>query len=79
MWKYDVYVPPNICRGTYVATTKLITKSCKKNIKTDDDINVASLLSVLTLCDDTMNCDTVSRCDANDTYSIYSNVFDNHA
>ena len=38
---YDV--PPKMCRGTYmyVAITKLITKSYKNNIKTDDDISAS--------------------------------------
>ena len=36
MWKYEI--PPKMCRGTYGAFNKLITKSYKNNIKTDDAI-----------------------------------------
>ena len=39
MTPYDV--PPKMCRGTYVAITKLITRSYKNNIKTDDDISAS--------------------------------------
>ena len=39
MWKCDV--PPKMCRGTYVAINKLITKRYNNNIKTDDDINAS--------------------------------------
>ena len=42
--KYEV--PPNMCRGTYVAISinKLITKSYKNNIKTVDDINASIIV-----------------------------------
>ena len=45
LWKVDV--PPNMCRGIFVAINKLITKMYKHNIKTDDDIN-ANLLRYMT-------------------------------
>ena len=32
MWKYEI--PRKMCRGTYVAINKLITKSYKNTIKT---------------------------------------------
>ena len=63
MWKYDV--PPKICRVTYVAITKLITKSYKNNIKTDDDTDPSIIAECFNIRDDTMNCDTISQCDAN--------------
>ena len=37
MWKYDV--PPKMCRGTYVAINRLITKRYSNNMKTDDYTN----------------------------------------
>ena len=45
LWKVDV--PPNMCRGIFVAINKLITKMYKHNLKTDDDINANLLLSLL--------------------------------
>ena len=32
MWKYEI--PRKMCRGTYIAINKLITKSYKNTIKT---------------------------------------------
>ena len=55
-------------QGPYVAINKLITKSYKNNIKTDDDINVSIIAECIKIRDDTMNCecDTMNQCDAND-------------
>ena len=63
MWKYDV--PPKMCRGTYVAINKLITKRSNNNIKTDDDINASIIAERINIRDDTMTCDTMNQCDAN--------------
>ena len=54
-----------MCRGIYVAIKKHITKSCKNNIKTDDDIN-SSIIAEFKIRDDTMTCDTMNHCDANE-------------
>ena len=62
-WKYEV--PPKICRVTYVANTKPITKSYKNNKTTDGDINSSIIAECINTRDDTMNCDTMSQCDAN--------------
>ena len=64
MWKYDI--PPKMCRGTYVAINKLITKRYHNNIKTDDDINASIIAECIMIRDDTMTCDTMNQCDAND-------------
>ena len=63
MLKYDV--SPKMCRGAYVAITKLVTK-IYKNSKTDDDINASIIAEYISIRDDTTNYDTMSRCDAND-------------
>ena len=57
--------PPKMCRGTYVAISKLVSKSYKNNIKTDDDINASIITECIKICDDTMTCDTLNQCDAN--------------
>ncbi len=64
MWKYDV--PPKMCRGTYVAINKLITKRYTNNIKTDDDINASIIAECIMIRDDTMTCHTMNQCDAKD-------------
>ena len=51
MWKYDV--SPKMCRGTYVAITKLVTK-IYKNSKPDDDINASIIAEYISIRDDTM-------------------------
>ena len=66
--QYDV--PPQICRGTYVAITKLITKRYKNNIKADDDIKASIIAECINISEDAMNCDADNN--------FYSNVFDNH-
>ena len=62
LWKVDV--PPNMCRGTFVAINKLITKMYKHNIKTDDDIYANLFAEFINIHYDT--CDTSDQCDAND-------------
>ena len=64
MWKYGV--SPKMCRGTYVAINKLITKRYNNNIKTDDYINASIIAECIKIRDDTMTCDTMNQCDAND-------------
>ena len=64
MWKYEV--PPKMCRGTYAAINKLITKSYKNNIKTDDAIYANIIAECIKIRDDTMTCETIKQCDAND-------------
>ena len=64
MWKYDV--PPMMCRGTYVAINKFITKSYKNNIKTDDAIHASIIAECIKIRDDTMSCETMKHCDSND-------------
>ena len=64
MWKCDV--PPKMCRGTYVAINKLITKRYNNNIKTDDDINAGIIAECIMIRDDTMTCHTMNHSDAND-------------
>ena len=64
MWKYDI--PPKMCRGTYVATNKLFTKRYTNNIKTDYDINAGIIAECIKIRDNTMTCDTMNRCYAND-------------
>ena len=64
MWKYDI--PPKMCRGTYVAVNKLITKWYNNNIKTDDDINASIIAECIMIRDSTMTCHTINQCDAND-------------
>ena len=64
MWKYDI--PPKMCRGTYVAVNKLITKWYNNNIKTDDDINASIIAECIMIRDNTMTCNTMNQCDAND-------------
>ena len=59
-----------MCRGTYVTISKLITKSYKNNIKMDDDINASIIVGCINIHDDTMNCDTMSQCNANEIHSI---------
>ena len=56
MWKYDV--PPNMCRGTYVAINKLITKRYNNNIETDDYINASIIAGCIKMRDDAMTYDT---------------------
>ena len=60
-WKYDV--PPKMCRGTYVAINKLITKIYNNNIKTVDDINASIIAECIIIDDDTMTC-AMNHCDA---------------
>ena len=55
-----------MCRETYVAIHKLITKRYNNNIKTDDDINASIIAECIMTHDDTMTCDTMNQCDAND-------------
>ena len=55
-----------MCRGTYVAINKLITKRYNNNIKTDDDINASIIAECIVIRDDTMTCDTMNQCDDND-------------
>ena len=50
----------------YVPINKLITKSYKNNIKTDDDVNAIIIAECIKICDDTTTCDTMNHCDAND-------------
>ena len=64
MWKYEL--PPMMCRGTYVAINKLITIGYKNNIKTDDAIHASIISECITIRDDTMTCETMKQCDAND-------------
>ena len=64
MWKYDI--PPNMCRGTYVAINKLITKWYNNNIKTGDDINASIIAECIMIRDNTMTCHTMNQGDAND-------------
>ena len=64
VWKYDI--PPKMCRGTYVAVNKLITKWYNNNIKTDDDINASIIAECIMIRDNTMTCHTMNQCDAND-------------
>ena len=52
--------------GTYVTINKLITKRYKNNIKTDDDINASISAECIMIRDNTMTCDTMNQCDAND-------------
>ena len=56
----------DLCRGTYVAITKLTTQTYNNNINTDDDINASIIAQRIYIHDDTMTCDTVSQSDAND-------------
>ena len=58
--------PPKMCRGTYVAVNKLITKWYNNNIKTDDDINASIIAECIMILDNTMTCNTMNQCDAND-------------
>ena len=68
-WKYEV--PPKMCRGTYVAIiNKLINKSYKNNIKTDDAIHASIIAECIKIRDDTMTCETMEQCDANDIKCI---------
>ena len=55
-----------MCRGTYAAFNKLITKSYKNNIKTDDAIYASIIAECIKIQDDTMTCETMRQCDAND-------------
>ena len=71
MWKYDI--PPKMCRGTYVTINKLITKSCKNNIKKDDDI----IAECIKIRDDTMTCDAMNQCDANDIVMYLTTMYSN--
>ena len=64
MWTHGV--PPTMCRGTYVAINKLITKRYTNNIKTDDDVNASIIVECIKIHDDTMTCDTMNQCGAND-------------
>ena len=64
MWNY--VVPPNMCRGTYVAINKLITKRYNNNIKPDDDINASIIAECIMIRDDTTTCHSMNQCDAND-------------
>ncbi len=59
MWKYDI--PPKMCRGTYVAVNKLITKRSNNNIKTDDDINASIIAESIMIRDDSTTCDTMNE------------------
>ena len=61
-WKYDV--PPKMCRGTYVAINKVITKRYMTSM--DDDINASIIAECIMIRDDTMTCDTMNQCDDND-------------
>ena len=45
---------------------KLITKSYKNNIKTDDDINASIITGCIKIRNDTMTYDTMNQLDAND-------------
>ena len=64
IWKYDI--PPRMCRGTYVAINKLITKWYNNNIKTDDDINAGIIAECIMIRDDTMTYHSMNQCDAKD-------------
>ena len=64
MWKYEV--PRKMCRGSYVAISKLITKSYKNTIKTDDAIHASIIAECIKIRDNTMTCGTMQQCDAND-------------
>ena len=59
MWKYDI--PPQMCRGTYVAINKLITKWYNNNIKKDDGINASIIAECIMIRDDTMTCHTMNQ------------------
>ena len=54
------------CRGSYVAISKLITKSYKNTIKTDDAIHASIIAECIKIRDNTMTCGTMQQCDAND-------------
>ena len=41
-------------------------KATQNNIKTDDDINASIIAECIKIRDDTMTCDTMNQCDAND-------------
>ena len=64
MWKYEV--PRKMCRGSYVAISKLITKSYKNTIKTDDAIHASIIAECIKIRDNTMTCGTMQQWDAND-------------
>ena len=61
---YDV--PPKMCRGTYVAINKFITKRYNNNVKTDDGINASIIAECIMIRDDNMTCDIMNQRDAND-------------
>ena len=63
MWKYEV--PRKMCRGTYVAINKLIAKSFKNTIKTDDAIHSSIIAECIKIRVNTMTCGTLKQCDAN--------------
>ena len=73
MWKYDI--PPKMCRGTYVAVNKLITKWYNNNIKTDDDINASIIAECIMIRDNTMTCNTMNQCDANDIVMYLTTMY----
>ena len=60
MWKYEV--PRKMCRGSYVAISKLITKSYKNTIKTDDTIHASIIAECIKIRDNTMTCESVELC-----------------
>ena len=45
---------------------KLITKSYKNYIKTDDAIHASIIAECINIRDDNMTCETMKQCDAND-------------
>ena len=59
-------VPRKKCRRTYVAINKLITKSYKNTIKTDDAIHASIIAECIKIRDNTMTCGTMKQCYAND-------------
>ena len=73
MWKYEV--PRKMCRGSYVAISKLITKSYKNTIKTDDATHASIIAECIKIRDTTMTCETMQQCDANDIVMYLTNMY----
>ena len=55
-----------MCRGTYVAINKFITKNYTNTIKTYDVIHANMLAECTKIRDNTTTCGTMKQCDAND-------------
>ena len=56
------------CVAGHNSINKVMTKSYTNNIKTDDAIHASTIAECIKIRDDTMTCETMTQCDANDMY-----------